>query len=116
MKKKPITNFKEHFQSKVLPALSKTAIERDGKWVTVASKLLETRNTIRQLRAMEKELVEGLKTLSDYVDSKGGGYIFYSKIRAGRIKYNDLPKFISDKLEKYRGEDTEAWYIDMDLK
>jgi len=86
-------------------------IERDNKWIEVASKLKTLQDKIKFLDIEKKKLSKLLQELSEFKDSCGGGFTYKAIERIGTINYKDIPELKDIDLSPYRSKPINIWRL-----
>lgn len=84
---------------------------RDAAWISTAQKLHEARQMKRHFDAIEKNLMEELRDLSQGDSSKGGGFLFECTERKGSVDYKTIPYLMTIDLDRYRKPGVIIWKL-----
>lgn len=87
-------------------------VERNQEFVAVADRIMEAKKMIAYYENIVENQMERMKEIAQGVNSRGGGFIFYSIKRKGAIEYSRIPGIETFDLEKYRKPEVTYWKID----
>lgn len=90
-------------------------VERNLEWVLVAEQLAEATRALKYYEKINEDLKLKLEELSEGVNSRGAGYVFYQIKRKGSVDYAAIPGIKALNLEQYRKPETSYWKFDREL-
>lgn len=90
-------------------------VERGGDWIGIARDLMKIRQQIKELEAQEKRIAQALKSHSEGLCSKGGGFVWSASYRKGSVDYASIPQLRGIDLEQYRKDSIEVWSLSYEV-
>jgi hypothetical protein len=90
-------------------------VERNLEWILVAEQLAEATRAMKLYENKQEELKEKLEELSEGVNSKGAGYLFFQVNRKGSIDYTAIPGIKCLDLEQFRKPEINYWKFEREL-
>jgi uncharacterized protein YhaN len=90
-----------------------TSIEKrnDQEWTTTAQEYRKITAEIKALEKRQKQLRDALISMSDHVNSIGGGVRLEQHARRGVIEYSRIEELKGIDLDQYRGEMVTYWKV-----
>lgn len=90
-----------------------TTVEKreDQEWTTTAQEYKQVTQEIKALEKRQKQLRDALISMSNHVNSIGGGVRLEQLARRGSVSYSEIPELKGVNLDKYRGDLVKYWKV-----